>query len=93
MDVDVRDVPERQRYEASIAGKRVGFAAYRPDGPVTVFTHTEVDPSCEGQGVASELIRHALDDVRRRGVTAIRPKCKFVAGYLDKHPEYAELRE
>jgi predicted GNAT family acetyltransferase len=92
MDLAVRDRHERQRYEADLAGRRVGFSAYRPDGPVTVFTHTEVEPSCEGRGVATALVRAALDDVREHGGT-VRPKCKFVAGFLDRHPEYSDLRE
>jgi predicted GNAT family acetyltransferase len=92
MEVEVHDVHQRQRYEATVGGRGVGFAAYRPDGPITVFTHTEVDPSCEGQGIGAELVRQALDDVREHG-GSVRPKCSFVAAFLDRHPDYANLRE
>ena len=36
------------------------------------------------------LARGALDHVRARGLKAIA-QCEFIAGYLDKHPEYADL--
>jgi predicted GNAT family acetyltransferase len=42
--------------------------------------------------VGSALIRAALDDVARRGGLRVRPDCPFVAGWLDKHPDYAHLR-
>jgi hypothetical protein len=52
--------------------------------------HTEIDPSFEGQGIGSALVRGALD-VERAAGTAIVPLCPFVRGYIDKHPEYADL--
>ena len=55
-----------------------------------VFTHTEVDPSFEGQGVGSALARGALDDVRSRGLHIIA-MCPFISAYVRRHPEYADL--
>jgi predicted GNAT family acetyltransferase len=55
-----------------------------------VFTHTEVQPEAEGKGVASELIRRALDDVRRRGLSAV-PLCPFVRAFIARHPDYQDL--
>jgi predicted GNAT family acetyltransferase len=49
-----------------------------------------VRPEAEGKGVASELVRWALDDVRGRGLRIV-PRCPFVAAYLKRHPEYADL--
>ena len=48
-------------------GKRAGLAAYELAGDVISFTHTEIDDAYEGQGLGSQLARHALDDVRSRG--------------------------
>jgi predicted GNAT family acetyltransferase len=89
-DVTVTDVPERRRYEASLGGRAVGLAAYRRDGGTVVFTHTEVDPAAEGRGVGAALARAALDDVRARGLRAV-PACPFIAGWIERHPEYADL--
>jgi predicted GNAT family acetyltransferase len=90
-DVEIHDVPERSRYEARVPGLEVaGVAAYRLDGDTITFTHTEVPDELEGQGIASALARFALDDARRRGLAVI-PRCAFMAAYIRRHAEYADL--
>lgn len=90
-DVDVRNNPDESRYEAWLDGRLAGFADYElPDGRI-VFTHTEVDEAFEGQGVGSALARGALDDVRRVGGRGVEPRCRFIRGWIDKHPDYADL--
>jgi predicted GNAT family acetyltransferase len=91
-EVTVQDSAERLRYEASTeSGVVAGFAEYEDVLGVRVFTHTEVDDAFEGQGIGSALARAALDDVRERGMR-IRPLCPFIRSYVEKHPEYADLR-
>ena len=55
-----------------------------------MFTHTEVFDAYEGKGVGSALARGALDDVRARGGRLVA-LCPFIAAYLERHPEYADL--
>ncbi len=83
-DLDLRDVPEQNRYQASQAGKVIAFAEYRPVGNAIMFTHTEVDEHFEGQGVGSALIGFALDDVKSRGLMVI-PMCPFVAAFIQRN--------
>jgi predicted GNAT family acetyltransferase len=90
--ITVQENAGLSRYEASTdAGVVAGFAEYRDRDDVRVFTHTEVDEAFEGRGVGSALARGALDDVRQRGLP-IRDECEFIRGWVDKHPEYADLR-
>jgi predicted GNAT family acetyltransferase len=88
--VEVRDDPERSRYEAVVGGTVAGHAAYRMRGDHVVFTHTEIDPEFEGQGVGSALARGALDDVRGKGLGVIA-MCPFIGAFIRRHPEYADL--
>ena len=91
-EVTVRENAGLSRYEASDdTGVVAGFAEYRDTDGVRVLTHTEVDDAFEGRGVGSALARGALDDVRERGL-AMRDDCQFIRGWVDKHPEYADLR-
>jgi uncharacterized protein len=90
MTLTVTDVPDRQRYEIASDGEVVGFAAYQRTDQLVVFTHTEVDPSMEGQGVGSKLVRAALDDVRTTGLRVL-PVCPFVHRWMATHPDYADL--
>jgi predicted GNAT family acetyltransferase len=86
----VRDNPEKNRYEIVRDGEVLGFAAYQRTDELVVFTHTEVDPGLEGQGIGGALVRGALDDVRERRVRAL-PVCPFVQAWLQRHPDYVDL--
>ena len=92
MDVTVRDAPQLSRYEAYIGDQLAGFAAYRREDGLIVFTHTEIDEVFEGQGVGGTLARAALDDVRSRGL-AVRADCPFIRGWIQRHPDYQDLLE
>jgi uncharacterized protein len=79
------------RYEARVDGELAGAAYYELDEKRIVFTHTEVDDRFEGHGVGSTLARFALDDVRAEGTHRVVPRCPFIKGWIDKHPDYADL--
>jgi len=78
------------RYEAHEGKKLAGFAEYLLAKDLIVFTHTEVDPAYEGQGVGSALARWALDDVRGTG-RRVLPLCPFIKGWIGRHREYLDL--
>jgi predicted GNAT family acetyltransferase len=82
---------ELSRYEARIDGALAGFAEYQLTDQLIVFTHTEVDQAFEGRGVGSALARTALDDVRAGADRQVLPTCPFIAGWIGKHPDYADL--
>ncbi len=54
--------------------------------------HTEVPKELGGKGIGSALARGLLDIARAQGLKVV-PKCPFVAGYIGKHPEYADLAD
>src|SRR5690349_2927685 len=87
---DIRDNPASHRFELDVDGKLAAYAEYNTLKQGLLFTHTEVLPEHEGQGLGSQLARFALDDVRSRGLKAI-PACKFIAGFIRRHPEYLDL--
>lgn len=80
----------RHRYEAMRDGAVLGYAAYRDLGEAVELPHTVVEPQHEGQGVASAVVRFALDDLRASG-RRVLPTCAFVASYIQRHPEYRDL--
>ena len=53
-------------------------------------THTETPPALRGRGIASELVKGALEMIRADGLKVVAG-CGFVVDYLSKHPEYADL--
>ena len=86
----VADNPSSNRYELHAGESLAGFAQYVRRGGRTFFVHTEIDPSFEGQGFGTALVRGALDHERAAG-TLIVPLCPFVRTYIERHPEYSDL--
>lgn len=54
------------------------------------MVHTEVPAEYKGQGLAGKLATAALDWARENGRRVV-PTCSFIAGFIDKHPEYRDL--
>ena len=90
MNSEVIDNPQSQRYEIRRDGETLGFAAYQKANRLIVFTHTEISPAFEGQGIGGQLVRAALDDVRSQGLPVL-PICPFVQQWMTRHPEYQDL--
>lgn len=87
---EVRDNAERRRFEVVVDGGVAGFAEYQRRGGRIIFVHTQIDPAHEGQGLASALARAALDAARETGEPVV-PLCPFIAAYIERHEEYADL--
>ena len=89
--VDVSRNDSSRRCEARVDGVLAGFAEYQLTDDLVIFTHTEVDPAYEGQGVGSAIARFALDDVGDQGTRRVLPLCPFIKAWIGKHPEYIPL--
>ncbi|MEU4780516.1 GNAT family N-acetyltransferase [Micromonospora sp. NPDC023633] len=90
MSTLVEDNPAKHRFEILVDDALAGFTAYLPRGEVLVFTHTEVGSRFQNMGVGAALVRGTLDQLRERGTTVV-PRCPFMAAFIDRHPEYADL--
>jgi predicted GNAT family acetyltransferase len=89
-DIEVVDNPEQRRYEALVDGEIAGYVFYHRRDDAVVVVHTEVADEFEGRGVGSRLVAAALDDIRSQGLSVV-PVCPFTRGYIERHPEYADL--
>ncbi|WP_149823159.1 GNAT family N-acetyltransferase [Streptomyces tailanensis] len=88
----VQRVDARYRYEILVDGRRAGLTAYRDHGEQRVFFHTEIDDAFAGQGLAAELVQWALTDVRESGMRIV-PVCPYVAKFLKRHEEFADITD
>lgn len=95
-DLSFRNDDGPQRYEA-LSGETTAGKTYWVDAPDSseaerperIFFHTEVDDAFEGQGVASQLVRFALDDTIERGFRIV-PVCPYVKAWLKRHDDYTQ---
>ncbi|MDN5572016.1 MAG: N-acetyltransferase [Propionibacteriaceae bacterium] len=91
MALEVVDNAERERFEMRDGRKVIGWAAYQETAELIVFTHTEVDREWEGRGIGGQLVQATLDHVRRQRMPVL-PMCSFVSAWMDRHPDYDDLR-
>jgi len=85
----VRDNKAQHRFELDVDGQ-MAFANYRQTPQALIITHTETPRSLRGRGIASELVKSAMELIRADGQKVIAG-CGFVVDYLDRHPEYRDL--
>ncbi|MFJ2175514.1 GNAT family N-acetyltransferase [Streptomyces sp. NPDC087851] len=88
----VERVDADSRYEILADGRRAGLTAYRDLGVRRVFFHTEIDDAFAGQGLGARLVQQALVDVRTSGMR-ITPVCPYVAKFLKRHDEFADITD
>jgi predicted GNAT family acetyltransferase len=87
---NVLDNADRHRFEIDLGDGTFAIAEYTLPAGKIMFTHTEVPPAHEGQGLGSLLIRAGLASARERGLQVI-PICPFFAAYIKKHSEEQDL--
>ncbi len=87
--IQIKHLEDQRKFQTEIEEKK-GFVEYLQVGKRIIFTHTEVDPALEGQGIASQLARHALEYAREKEFE-VMPLCPYIAGYIKRHPEYRPL--
>jgi len=94
VDTDVDQVPvtnnqRRRRFEVR-AGDRTATLTYMVQGDRITLIHTEVPKELEGHGLGGKLAAFGLDYARENGLRVV-PTCPFVAAYIKRHPQYADL--
>jgi uncharacterized protein len=85
----VHDNKSQRRFELDVEGT-LAFANYRLAPGTVIITHTETPATLRGRGIASQLVRGALEMIRADGLKVVAG-CGFVVDYLAKHPEFADL--
>ncbi|HEY0692440.1 MAG TPA: GNAT family N-acetyltransferase [Kribbella sp.] len=78
-------------YEAIVGDREIAGLPYNVAGDDRlVLLATSVFPEFRKQGIATELIRRVLDDVRTQGKT-VTIMCPIVRTFIEHNPEYADL--
>ncbi|WP_334121319.1 GNAT family N-acetyltransferase [Glutamicibacter sp.] len=82
---------ERRRFALEDDGKIIGAAHFRDfegaTGIERIFFHTAVDEEYGGQGLASIMVKFALENTIASGAKIVAV-CPYVKNYVAKHREY-----
>ena len=81
--------PDGRRFELSVDG-HICQLVYSTTPEGVSFDSVRVPDAVGGQGLAGQLTRHALDWARSEKLK-VRPTCPYVATWIQRHPDYADL--
>jgi uncharacterized protein len=90
MAVDIRHLPSSHRFETTVEGF-ICELDYTLQGRILTITHTGVPSEVGGRGIASELVRAACEMARREGLKIV-PACSYARTWMERHPDYADVR-
>lgn len=84
------DNSPENRYEFRIGEEIAKIEYIKTKNNEIYLTHTEVPVSLEGRGIGSQLIEKTLQNIELQGLRLV-PLCPFVAGYIQKHPDWRRI--
>ncbi len=91
---EIVDNTQQSRFELRLNGDIAGVADYviTSDGDNTIveMPHTQTESAFRGQGIASVLVRGALDNIAA-AQRQVLPTCPFVSDFIANHDSYAHL--
>lgn len=87
--VDVVHNAAASRFEAVVDGVLCVLEYNVRDGVMTI-THTGVPDAVGGRGIAGALATAAFEAARQQHWRVV-PACAYVAVWIKRHPEYADL--
>jgi predicted GNAT family acetyltransferase len=78
------------RFTISVDGQQAGFTEFVDHDGQRIFPHPVVDDEYSGRGLATILVREALEATRDAGLRIV-PVCSMVAGFVEKNHEFDDI--
>ncbi|MBB6244801.1 GNAT family N-acetyltransferase [Rhodanobacter sp. MP1X3] len=91
---DIHHDHAARRFETTVDGVHCLLDYTLADGVATcvmTITHTDVPAEVGGRGIASALVKGAMDAARTRGWKVI-PACSYAENWMKRHADYHNLR-
>ncbi|MEO3997335.1 DUF5996 family protein [Mesorhizobium sp. CAU 1732] len=88
--VEREDGASKGRYRLLIGGIEAEMTYSRAGDGLIIIDHTEVPDALRGRKVGERLVRQAVEDARRDGVSII-PLCPFAKAQIARHPEWQDV--
>lgn len=86
----IRHDADAHRFSTIVDGVEARLDYVPREGRIAI-THTWVPQQIGGRGIAGDLVRAAVEHARATG-RKVEPVCSYAAAWLERHPEYADLR-
>jgi predicted GNAT family acetyltransferase len=88
--VEREDGPTKGRYRLVVDGIEAEMTYSRAGKGLVIIDHTAVPDALRGRKVGERLVRQAVEDARRDGIS-ILPLCPFAKAQIGRHPEWQDV--
>lgn len=88
MSLEIHHDEKARKFYAVIDGHEA-VIEYAKTGDTYDLAHTHVPEALRGQGIAEQLVRGTLDQIRNEGAKFL-PTCPYIQKFLTRNPEYRE---
>ncbi|PYE21798.1 putative GNAT family acetyltransferase [Rhizobium sp. PP-CC-3A-592] len=88
--VEREDGASKGRYRIVVEGVEAEMTYSRAGTQLVIIDHTDVPAALRGRKVGERLVRQAVEDARREGVSII-PLCPFAKAQIERHPEWQDV--
>lgn len=89
-EVEREDGTSKGRYRIVVEGVEAEMTYSRAGKQLIIIDHTDVPAALRGRKVGERLVRQAVEDARREGVSII-PLCPFAKAQIERHPEWQDV--
>jgi phosphotransferase system enzyme I (PtsI) len=79
-----------QRFESQAGDAPLAFVSYTHEGEHVILDHAFAPEELQGHGMAATLVRAALHEARQRHWRIV-PRCPYVATFIKRNPDFADL--
>lgn len=88
--VEREDGASKGRYRIVVEGVEAEMTYSRAGTQLIIIDHTDVPAALRGRKVGERLVRQAVEDARREGISII-PLCPFAKAQIERHPEWQDV--
>lgn len=81
---------DNEMFYVKVGRRRVVRLLYKIEDNVMHLISTYTLREFRGRGLASEIVKYALNYALEKGIRVLKVSCSYVKYWLEKHPEYAK---
>ncbi|ARD49670.1 GNAT family N-acetyltransferase [Sporosarcina sp. P37] len=92
MDLELAELGgTKYAYQHKADGKVIAEIEWSEENGIMTMTHTYVDDSLRGQGVAKKLLDQAAENAREKGLK-MKAVCSYVVNAFDRSDDYNDVK-
>ena len=84
------DDASKGRYSVVVEGFEAEMTYRHAGERVIIINHTFVPDELRGRRIGVNMVRQAVEDARREGMSII-PLCPFAKAQINRHPEWQDI--